>query len=83
MAPGGGNNEGARAERFVVCHNPDAADRDAAVRERLIEHLSGLIDGSDARSKRKRDEFVGSLKGKPGAARAGRSVCPLSAEVRP
>ena len=33
---GGGNNAGARAERFVVCHNPDAADRDEAVRERLI-----------------------------------------------
>ena len=69
VAPGGGNNEGARAERFVVCHNPDAAERDAAVRERLIEHLSGLIDGSDAWSKRKRDEFVGSLKGKPGLRR--------------
>ena len=41
VAPGGGTNEGARAERFVVCHNPDAAERDAAVRERLIEHLSG------------------------------------------
>ena len=69
VAPGGGNNEGARAERFVVCHNPDAAQRDAAVRERLIEHLCGLIDGSDAWSKRKRDEFVGSLKGKPGLRR--------------
>ncbi|HEX2398752.1 MAG TPA: IS1634 family transposase [Mycobacterium sp.] len=69
VAPGGGNNEGARAERFVVCHNPDAAERDAAVRERLIEHLSGLIDGSDAWSKRQRDEFVGSLKGKPGLRR--------------
>ena len=69
MAPGGGNNEGARAERFVVCHNPDAAERDEVVRERLIEHLSGPIDGSDAWSKRKRDEFVGSLKGKPGLRR--------------
>jgi hypothetical protein len=69
VAPGGGNNEGARAERFVVCHNPDAAERDAAVRERLIEHLLGLIDGSDAWSKRKNDEFVGSLKGKPGLKR--------------
>ncbi|MGB7358503.1 MAG: IS1634 family transposase, partial [Mycobacterium sp.] len=69
VAPGGGNNEGARAERFVVCHNPDAAARDAAVRERLIEHLSGLIDGSDAWSARRRDELVGSLKGKPGLRR--------------
>jgi hypothetical protein len=56
-------------ERFVVCHNPDAADRDAAVRERLIEHLSGLIDGYDAWPKRKRDEFVGLLKSKPGLRR--------------
>jgi hypothetical protein len=69
VPPGGGTNEGARAERFVVCHNPDAADRDAAVRQRLIEHLSALIDGSDAWSKRRRDEFVGSLKGKPGLRR--------------
>jgi hypothetical protein len=69
VAPGGANNEGARAERFVVCHNPDAADRDAAVRQRLIEHLSTLIDGSDAWPKRRRDEFVGSLKSKPGLRR--------------
>jgi hypothetical protein len=69
VSPGGGNHEGARAERFVICHNPDAAARDATVRERLIKHLSGLIDGSDAWSKRKRDELVGSLKGKPGLRR--------------
>jgi len=69
VAPGGGNTEGARAQRFVVCHNPDAADRDAAVRQRLIEHLSGLIDGSDTWPNSKRDEFVGSLKGKPGLRR--------------
>ena len=41
VAPGGGTDDGARAERFVVCHNPDAADRDAAVRDRLIAHLPG------------------------------------------
>ncbi len=69
VAPGGGNNEGVRAERFVVCHNPDAADRDATVRQRLIEHLCELIDGSDAWFKRRRDEFVGSLKAKPGLRR--------------
>jgi transposase len=69
VSPGGGEKDGTRAERFVVCHNPEAAARDEAVRERLITHLSGLIDGSDAWSKRKRDEFVGSLKGKPGLRR--------------
>lgn len=69
VSPGGGDTDGARAERFVICHNPDAADRDATVRERFIKHLSGLIEGSDAWPKRKRDEFVGSLKGKPGLRR--------------
>mgnify|MGYP001305491882 FL=1 len=69
VAPGGGTHEGARAERFVICHNPEAAARDAAVRERLIEHLSGLIAGSDAWPDRRRDELVGSLKAKPGLRR--------------
>jgi transposase len=69
VAPGGGNDEGARTERFVVCHNPDAADRDATVRAQLIKHLQDLIEGSDDWSKRRRDEFVGSLKGKPGLRR--------------
>src|SRR6201993_3981530 len=39
VSPGGGAHDGARTERFVVCHNPEAAARDAAVRERLAEHL--------------------------------------------
>ncbi|MGH3633556.1 MAG: IS1634 family transposase, partial [Mycobacterium sp.] len=69
VSPGGGNQDGARAERFVVCHNPDAATRDAGVRDRLIEHLEGLIAGSDAWTARRRDEFVGSLKAKPGLRR--------------
>jgi hypothetical protein len=69
VSPGGGTADGVRTERFVVCHNPDAAARDAAVRERLIEHLSGLITGSDTWTTSKRDEFVGSLKAKPGLRR--------------
>jgi transposase len=69
VAPGGASTDGARAERFVVCHNPDAAERDATVRQRLIEHLEGLIEGSDAWPERRRDEFVGSLKTKPGLRR--------------
>ena len=60
--------DGARAERFVVCHNPDAADRDAAVRQRLIEHLQGLIDGSDTWPNDARDELVGSLQEQARAA---------------
>ena len=56
VAPGGGDHDGTRAERFVVCHNPNAAAREAAVRERLIEHPGGLIAGSDAWPKTERDE---------------------------
>jgi transposase len=69
VAPGGGTADGARAERFVICHNPEAAARDHAVRERLIEHLQQLIEGSDDWTARRRDEFVGSLKAKPGLRR--------------
>jgi hypothetical protein len=69
VAPGGDGDGGARAVRFVVCHNPDQATRDAAVRAQLVEHLTTLIDGSDAWTPRRRDELVGSLKGKPGLRR--------------
>ena len=57
------------AERFVICHNPEAAERDKAVRHRLIAHLQGLIGGSDAWTAGKRDELVGQLKAKPGLRR--------------
>ena len=60
---------GARAERFVVCHNPEQAQRDQLVRSRLVSHLEGLIGGSDAWAQRKRDELAGSLKDKPGLRR--------------
>ncbi len=69
VAPGGTDAEGTRAERFVICHNPEAADRDRDVRERLIAHLGELIEGSDDWSTRRRDELVGSLKTKPGLRR--------------
>jgi Transposase DDE domain len=71
VAPGGDGDgdHGARAQRFVVCHNPEQADRDAAVRDRLVAHLEELIAGSDTWSGRRRDELVGSLKGKPGLRR--------------
>ena len=69
VSPGGGADDGARTERFVICHNPEAAARDAAVRERLAEHLQHLIEGSDAWPKTRRDELVGSLRDKPGLRR--------------
>jgi hypothetical protein len=71
VAPGGdgGGDGGMRAARFVICHNPEQADRDAQVRTNLIGHLAELIDGSDAWTAAKRSEFVGSLKTKPGLRR--------------
>ncbi len=71
VAPGGvGDGDGgARAVRFVICHNPEQAERDAQVRANLIAHLGSLITGSDAWTARARDELVGSLKTKPGLRR--------------
>jgi len=68
--PGGdGDDEGARTQRFIVCHNPEAAERDRQVRTNLVAHLEQLIDGSDAWTARRRDELVGSLRAKPGLRR--------------
>ncbi len=71
VAPGGNGDgdDGARAQRFVVCHNPEQADRDEAVRGRLVAHLEQLMAGSDGWTDRRRDELVGSLKSKPGLRR--------------
>src|SRR3954463_10445096 len=56
-------------ERFVVCHNPDAADRDAAVRANLVERLDAMIAGSDGLTPRKRAELRGVISTKPGLNR--------------
>ncbi len=71
VAPGGdGDGDGgARTQRFVICHNPDQAERDQQVRANLVAHLQQLIDGSDSWTARRRDELVGSLKTKPGLRR--------------
>lgn len=54
----GDGDHGARAQRFVVCHNPEQAIRDAPVRDRLVAHLEQLIAGSDAWTARRHDELV-------------------------
>jgi hypothetical protein len=71
VAPGsdGDGDDGVRAQRFVVCHNPEQATRDAAVRGSLVAHLQSLITGSDTWTARRRDELVGTLKTKPGLRR--------------
>ncbi len=56
-------------ERFLVCHNPEAAERDAAVRERLVSHLTELIADSDRLPALKRAELKGVISTKPGLSR--------------
>src|SRR5690606_27696566 len=52
-------------ERFVVCHNPEAADRDAATRDRLLTRLEAMIAGSDRLTPTKRAELRGVISTKP------------------
>ena len=34
-------------DRFVICHNPERADRDAAVRANILAHLASRIASPD------------------------------------
>jgi Transposase DDE domain len=52
-------------ERFVICHNPEGAERDAAVRARMIAQLKELIEGTDSLPKDKRAELRGVISTKP------------------
>jgi hypothetical protein len=56
-------------DRFVICYNPEAADRDAAVRTRLIAQLTDLIDDTDRLPATKRAELRGVISTKPGLNR--------------
>jgi hypothetical protein len=56
-------------ERFVICHNPEAAERDAAVRARMLAQLTETIDGTDTLPTTKRAELRGVISTKPGLHR--------------
>jgi hypothetical protein len=56
-------------ERFVICHHPDGAERDAAIRARLLARLREKIDGSDKLSATKRAELRGVISTRPGLNR--------------
>src|SRR5271166_5173070 len=59
----------AEDERFIICHNPEGAERDAAVRARMIAQLTELIRDSDNLSRDKRAELRGVISTKPGLNR--------------
>ncbi len=56
-------------ERFVICFNPEAADRDAHMRAQMVAQLEELINGSDALPAMKRGELRGKISAKPGLNR--------------
>jgi hypothetical protein len=56
-------------DRFVICHNPQAAQRDKHMREQLVAHLQELIADTDTLSEFKRGEVRGKIAGKPGLNR--------------
>ena len=59
----------AEDERFVICHSPEGAERDAAVRARLVAQLKELIDGTDTLGRDKSAELRGVISAKPGLNR--------------
>jgi hypothetical protein len=56
-------------ERFVIAHNPEAAERDAAIRTQLLERLKELIADTDKLTKTKRAELRGVISTRPGLNR--------------
>ncbi len=62
-------DDGTMRDRFVICRNPDAADRDRSVRAQLLEQLETAIAGSDDKPLDERVGLAHSLRAKPGLAR--------------
>jgi hypothetical protein len=59
----------AEDERFVICYNPEAAQRDTVVRARMLAQLDEMISGSDKLTKTRRAELRGVISTKPGLNR--------------
>jgi DDE family transposase len=59
----------AEDERFIICFNPEAAIRDAAVRDEMITRLEDAIKDSDQLSDTERGELRGVVSTKPGLNR--------------
>ena len=57
--------DGERRQRFVVCRNPEAEERDRQVRANLTAYLESQLCGTDEWTKSKRDELAGRLRTTP------------------
>jgi len=58
-------DEGTVRDRFVICHNPERAERDHTVRGQILERLRQQIHHADGLPPRKRAELYGALATKP------------------
>ena len=65
----GSRNPALKDDRFVICYNPEQAERDAAVRERLLKRLAEELEDSDQLSPEERAQLLGRLKTRPGLGR--------------
>jgi len=62
-------DDGTMRDRFVVCHNPEQAERDKAVREQILAQLEQALAGSDALPAARRHDLACRLEAKPGYRR--------------
>jgi transposase len=62
-------DDGTMRDRFVICHNPEEAKRDQAVREQLLAQLQEAIEGSDKLTPTERQRLRGQLAAKRGYKR--------------
>jgi hypothetical protein len=58
-------DDGTYRDRFVICHNPERAERDRTVREQILERLAQEIHHADGLPPSKRSELYGALSTKP------------------
>jgi transposase len=58
-------DDGTMRDRFVICHNPERAERDRTVREQILARLAEQIAGSDRLPAARRQQLYGALATKP------------------
>ena len=67
-------DDGTMRDRFVICHNPDEAKRDQAVREQLLTRIEEAIADTDQLPVAERQQLYGQLR--PSAATSASSAPP-------
>jgi Transposase DDE domain len=58
-------DDGTMRDRFVICHNPEQAERDRVVRQAIVQQLERVIADSDALTAEKREDVACRLHEKP------------------